>query len=302
MIEILSKLLPIFLIFFAVLGVKRLGFLNSDDGSTLLKVGFYTALPALAFQSILKVEVDASLIWLCILPGTVVGLTIALLLLLKRSLLRHVRNKTFGALLAGSAIMNTGFVLPFVQQLYGAEGLARLMIIDVFNGIVTFTIVYGMVVKLAHDQVSKKFILNKLLISPPVWALVIALILKLADLTPPAAILNTTALLAQLAAPLILIALALKFSLKIRQPRLLLVPLLARFGLGAAVGLLFVWLFQLEGVTADVVLFASMAPIGFNSITFSELEKLDVDFAVSQVSVAIVLALILMPLLAYFVG
>jgi predicted permease len=70
------------------------------------------------------------------------------------------------------------------------------------------------------------------------------------------------------------------------------VPLTLRFVLGVVIGIIFVKLLHLEGLTAQIALFASMAPIGFNSITFAELEHLDVEFASSQVSVALIVALI----------
>ncbi len=53
-------------------------------------------------------------------------------------------------------------------------------------------------------------------------------------------------------------------------------------------GLLFIRCFNLEGLNAQIVLLASIAPIGFNSITFAELENLDSEFAARQVSAAII--------------
>lgn len=169
------------------------------------------------------------------------------------------------------------------------------MIIESFNVLMTFGLVYAIAAKLGHDNPDMSFIFNKLLLAPPLWALLAAFIFRLVGFTPPtlaADVLNT---LGQVVVPVILAALGLKFTLTISRPKLLLVPLILRFGLGAVIGFSFVRLLRLEGLTAQVAMFASIAPIGFNSITFAELEHLDVEFAASQVSLGLVISLITAP-------
>lgn len=299
MLDATLKILPLLLIFLAGYGLKRAKFMTSDDGSTLLKLVFFVGAPALIFTSILKVELDASILWLSLLAPSVILITLLACFLLRRSILNSIGVKTFGALLVGSVIMNTGFLLPFVQNLYGAEGLARLAVIDAFNGLVTFTLVYAIAVKLGNDKPSTSFIIKKLLISPPLWGLVLAILCKTLELTPPKLAFDTLGLIAALVGPVILIALGLKFTPKIKYPKLLGVPLLLRFVLGAAIGIVFVKLFNLEGLTAEIALFASIAPIGFNSITFAELEHLDVEFAASQVSIGLIIALLAAPFVVH---
>jgi len=293
--DVLVQILPLILIFLFGFGLKQAKLLTTDDGSSLLKVIFYAGLPPLIFLSVLKVSTDVSLIWLCLLPPTVITLTLAATFLLRRSLLTKLDHKTFGALLSGAVIMNTGFLLPFVDKLYGAEGLARLAIIDTFNALITFSVVYAIVVKIGDHKPDHAFVWKKILLSPPLWALVIGLACKASGVVPPPVVIETFGSIAKLVAPVLLIALGLKFTLRVKNPKLLLVPLLLRFVGGAIIGILFVKLLGLEGVNAEIVLLASIAPIGFNSITFAELEKLDVEFAASQVSVGIVIAMITVP-------
>lgn len=295
MTHAILQILPLLLIFLIGFALKKAKMLSSDDGSVLLKLIFFAGVPALIFVSILKVKIDASLIWLCFFPFVITLITLGVIYLLRRSLLKKINTKTFGALVAGAVVMNTGFLLPFVEHLYGAEGLARLAVIDAFNALVTFGLVYAVIVRIGSDRPDKKFILKKLLIAPPIWALCIAIALKFLDVSPPTVVMDTLGTVAKLVGPVILIALGLKFSLKIKEPKLLLIPLVLRFGLGALIGLAFVKLLHLEGLTAQIALFASIAPTGFNSITFSELERLDVEFAASQVSIALIFALLASP-------
>jgi len=302
MLDTIVKILPLILVFGIGYGLKKLKFLTSEDGSSLLKVIFSAGVPALVFTSILKVNIDASIAILCLLPATIVGTTLLAIFALRRSLLKKVNVKTFGSLLVGVTIMNTGFLLPFVEKVYGAEGLVRFALIDTFNGLLVFSVVYAIAVKLGNEKQDNSFIVKKLFMSPPLWALVIAFTIKALGVTPPTVINDTLTMIARLVGPVILIALGLKFTPVIKKPSLLLTSLLLRFVLGGLIGIVFVKLLGLHGLNASIAIFASIAPIGFNSITFAELEKLDVDFAASQVSIAILVALIVAPIAIQLIG
>lgn len=302
MLDTIIKILPLFLIFGIGYSLKKLKFLNSDDGSSLLKLTFSAGVPALVFTSIMKVNIDSSIVILCLLPATIIGITMLVTFLLKRTLFDSINIKTFGSLLIGVSIMNTGFLLPFVEKVYGAEGLVRFALIDTFNGLIVFSVVYAIAVKLGNDKPDNSFVLKKIFMSPPLWALVAAFTLKFANITVPQSINITLSTIAGLVGPVILIALGLKFTPIIKKPRLLVGSLVLRFVLGGIIGIGFVKLFGLQGLNADIAIFASIAPIGFNSITFAELEKLDVDFAASLVSISILVALIVAPVAIQLLG
>lgn len=301
MIQAISETLPLILVFFTAFTLKKIKFLSSHDGSVLLKVVFYFGAPALIFQSILRVDLDTNTALLSILPPIVVAVGLLATMVIRKVALPKLSSKTFGALLLGAVIMNTGFLIPFVENLYGADGVARLSIIDAFNGILVFTLIYAIAVKIGNDKPDGKFIAKKLLLTPPVWALILAFIVKAFELTPPATISESLALVARMVSPMLLIAVGLKFTPKIKKPALLAVPVLLRMVLGFAVGYLFVKLFGIQGITAEIAILTSMAPIGFNSVTFSELENLDEEFAASQLSVSVFLAILLIPVAVHFI-
>lgn len=302
MLDATLKILPLLLIFLAGYGLKRAKFLSSEDGSSLLKLIFFAGAPALIFISVLKVELDISLFLLGLLAPVIAALTLLAGFVLRRSALQSIPVKTFGAMLVGAAVMNTGFLLPFIQNLYGAEGLARFAVIDAFNALAVFGLVYAVAVRFGNNEPRVSFIAKKLLISPPLWALVLALVLKSLDVTPPQFAMDTLGLVAGLVAPVVLLALGLKLTFKIEKPKLLLIPLFLRFVFGGLIGIAFVKLFGLQGLDAQVAIFASLAPIGFNSITFAELEKLDVEFAASQVSIGLIVGLIATPFIVHLVS
>lgn len=302
MLDAMLKILPLLLIFMVGYGAKKIGLLSSKDGGTLLKAVFSIGAPALIFTSILKVKLDPSLFWLCLLAPAIVAVTSLIGFLLWRSSMLKVPMKTFGAMLIGTMIMNLGFVIPFVQNLYGSEGLARLMLIDAVNALMSFTVIYIIAVNFGHDQPKLSFVAKKLVTAPPLWGLVIALIYKTFGVIPPVPVMDALSLIASFVGPLLLIALGLMFNFKLQRPKLIVVPLVLRFVIGGIVGFGFVKLLGLHGLTAEIALLASVAPIGYYSLAIAERENLDTEFASSQVSVALLVALIASPFVVQLVS
>jgi malate permease and related proteins len=66
-------------------------------------------------------------------------------------------------------------------------------------------------------------------------------------------------------------------------------------GLGMFLGLLLIYLFGLDGITRYVVILATATPIGYNTLTFSSIEKLDTEFAAALISVSILISMIYIP-------
>jgi hypothetical protein len=302
MLDAVLKIAPLLIVFLVGYGVKKAKFLSSDDGSSLLKLVFYVGAPALIFVSILKVKLDPSLLWLCVVSPAIIVVTLLIGYVLRRSLLRKLEIQTFGTLIIGATIMNLGFMIPFVQNLYGPEGLARLAIIDGVNGLICFSLIYTIAVKLGNDQPNLRFIAGKLLIAPALWAILLALVCKASGAMPPKLIMDACSMMASVVGPAVLLALGLKFSFKLQRPGLLVVPLALRFVVGGLIGFALVKLIGLHGLTAEVALMASAAPIGYYSITFSELEHLDVEFAISQVSSGLLVGLITVPFMSQLVS
>ena len=297
---IANAVVPLVIVFFAAYALKRARLLAADDGRALLRVVYFVGIPPLIFLSIMKVDIDASLLRLCLFVPFTTGIMMVIVLGLRRSALREVRATAFGPLLVGTVVMNTGFLLPFVERIAGAEGLARLVIIDTSNAIMTFSVVYVVLLRVAQDTPDVGFVVRRLVLSPPLWALVTAIIAKVLELKLPVVLWDTFEIGAALVGTAVVVALGLLFEASIRGPRLLFLALVLRFGLGLALGLAFVRIMELDGLDAGIVMFASVAPLGMNSIMFAELERLDVDFAASLVSISLVIAIVASPLTAQF--
>ena len=116
----------------------------------------------------------------------------------------------------------------------------------------------------------------------------------------PAGLVDVVDPVAQMSAPLILIALGIFFKLTLGQLRLVGLTIFVRMGLGFLFGIGFATLVGLEGQSFVVVALCSGAPIGFMALTFSSLARLDMELTTTAVSLSILVGLIYTPLLMLF--
>lgn len=294
--------MPTFLVFIIGFLLKKSKLLSSADATTLLKVVFYVGAPALIYSSVVGSSIDISVLQLFLFAPIVVGINFLLLLALQRLDFIESSKETFAAMAIGVMVMNTGFLIPFIESTLGAEGISRLILLDTGNAIITFTAVYAFAVLHGSGTSDRKYMASKIFLSPPFWTLFIALLVKVLQINTPLFIEETLSVMARVVSPAILLALGIKFVPKLAKPKLLAMGLFLRFVFGGLLGYLFVKLFGLGGFEAIIVLVASMAPIGFNSITFADLEGLDSEYAAIQVSAGLIVGLVLTPLLISFLS
>lgn len=296
--DILFKVLPPLLIFFLGYALKMLKILKKEDGDLLLKLVFYIAAPSLILTSLSTITLDSSFLLLLL-----IGPLIMLMIFIVASLclrLMPLNKSQKGVFLLASMIMNTGFLIPFALAIFDKTGVAMFLFFDALAGIFTYTFVYSLAIKHGDGKRDLAFIRQKLLVSPPTWAVLIALLLNFLHLSLPVVLQNTLHLTGNLISPLIMLALGIYFSLHVVKLRSSLLAVALRMIGGLLLGLLFSSLFHLEGTMRDIILFVSAAPVGFNTLTFSSLENLDKEFAASIISLSLLFALLFIPLLIFF--
>lgn len=297
MLEIAIDTLPIILLLLWGYSLKKFKILSSKDGSRLFILSFFVGLPALVFISIVNTEIKPSMLILALFPIIEIVLLLLLMLFFRKTIFKSISTKTFAAIALGAMILNTGFQIPFIESFYKEEGLSLYSAVILGNTIGVFTIAYAFAVSYNEGAVNAKYVLKKILISPPIWALLLALIVKSINISTPEPIYDALTLAGRFVSPITLLALGLKIEFKLTKFHNILIGLLSRFGLGLLIGIIFVNLFGLTGIEATIVLLTSIAPIGFNSITFADLEDLDSETASIQVSFGIIIGLILMPIM-----
>jgi len=131
--------------------------------------------------------------------------------------------------------MNIGFLLPFIIAAYGDDGLGRILLFDLSNGLLAFTLVYYLAFKHGKNGNSRS-IFRKFVLSVPLWALLLAFGLNFGGITIEGGVYEFLKILGDLTVPLIMLALGLLFRPRFIMPLSLLSGILIRMMIGLALG------------------------------------------------------------------
>lgn len=299
MTDVFTKLSPIILIFVLGILLRTIRVVGRDDAALMLKIVFYVALPALILLSVPDVDITRDLVLLPISAAIIIITTGLFALLVYRPIVGE--RPVLGVVLVGVMIMNTSFLYPFFLVVYGNAGFARAVAFDVGNGLLVFTLVYYVACRCGDAGHPSWSALRRLVAAPPLWAFGIGLMLNVTDIPIHSNLRAFLASVGNLLVPLVMLALGIYFSPRLVRWRLLLTVLIIRTCGGLGLGLLLVGLFGLEGLSRSIVLVCAAAPIGFNTLVFSSMTKLDVDFAASLLSTSIMLGIVYVPMIITFV-
>lgn len=297
MLEIYIKLLPVFACFFLGLLLKTLKLVRVEHGALLLKVMFFFTLPILVLVKLTETQLSPDKAYLPLMNVGINLAGLAVMFLLTRKM--EIPRPTLGVMLLCSMVINNFFTFPFIVTVLGDEAFVDAIFFDIGNAITTMTLGYALAFHYGPGDSKVRDIVLNVIKLPALWALVLAIFLNLNSVHLPATGLVILEPVGLLTMPFILVSLGIYFSPKINNPGLLLMTISARMLLGLVLGLSFVFLFNLKGVTAMVVILCGSAPIGFNGLTFSSMAKLDMTFASSVISVSILIGLFSLPILLY---
>ncbi|MFT7460448.1 MAG: putative permease, partial [Planctomycetota bacterium] len=202
--------------------------------------------------------------------------------------------------LVSSMIINNIFIFPFVLTVMGDQAFTELVIFDIGNAFMTITLTYIVAFSHGPEHTSLRNIGINALKLPAVWALIVAITLNLNSIHLPKLAMDVLDPVGLLTTPLILVALGIYFTPRIKKIRLVTITILVRMLAGFFFGLVFANVFDLQGSTFIIVILCSAAPIGFNAVTYASLAKLDMELAASAVSFSVLIGMITSPLLLYF--
>ena len=297
MLEIYIKLLPVFGFF--VLGIMLNSFrlVPQRYGGNLLKFMFYITLPALVLVKLTEFSIGLDKFYLPLLN---IGINLAcMLVMILVTWKMSIDRRTLGVMLVSSMILNNLITLPFVLTVLGGQAFTEVIIFDIGNALMTITLTYVVAFQFGPETTSFRKVLINMVKLPAIWALVLAMYLNFNFIHLPSSLIKILEPLGSLTSPLILIALGIYFTPKMKQFPLVATTVFVRMFVGLIVGFSLANVFELEGSTYIIVILSSAAPIGFNAVTYATLAKLDMEFATSAVSFSILIGMISSPLLLY---
>ena len=293
--ETLIRLAPIFCFFVMGVILRKLEVAKKADGDFILRLVFFVTLPLLILITLPEAELTAAKAMLPVANIVVNLLCFATVVLAmgRMSLTRAVQ----GSMVMNTMIVNNAFMFPFVLAVYGQTGFADAVLYDFGNAIMVATVTFTIAYRYSDEPYLRFAMARRIVTSPIFWALGLGVVLSLSGTPIPEPVVAIIDPLAQMTAPLILIALGIFFSFSARQYKLVGLALFIRMGLGLVFGIGFASLVGLEGETFVVVALCSGAPIGFMALTFSSMARLDTELTASAVSLSILIGLIYTPLL-----
>jgi malate permease and related proteins len=293
MFDLAFLLAPVFATFFLGMLLRKTSVLDDYAADVLFKLVYHLTLPALLLSVLSLVMISASMFFLPLISSLLILLTLAAAMLTGKAL--SMPKPSWAVLVGGSIIMNLGFVMPFIQSFYGDDGLARLFVFAIPNGLSASAIACTFGCRNEHGAAKGPG--RKLMTSPPLLALLAALLMNACNLHPlpiATAVLHS---IGELTVPLILLGLGASFRIAKVNPLHLAAAITLRMALGLALGVWLASLFGLEGLDRAIVVLSASAPAGFAIITFASIEKFDREFAATLVASSMIVAMILIPVL-----
>ncbi|MBN1968968.1 MAG: AEC family transporter [Candidatus Delongbacteria bacterium] len=291
MIEVYEKIAYIPILFIISFFLKKAKVFDKSSADLMLKIVFYLGLPAILIDSFSKIDLS-----LVDLKLTFFGfLIISANLIISTSYFYLKKRSITNIYVVGSAIMNNGFLIPFIKSYFGEEGLSRLFILDLANGILAFTIVYFIASKENHSYNGKNLI--RFLKSPPLIFLLVAFIIGFGNIQIPKIIIPAINSLSELTIPLIILSLGLYFEFNIKMFVKGFNVLLFRVIPALIVAIFIVLFFDVSKLDKSIIIICAIAPVGFNTLTFASMEDLDTKLASSAVSTGILYGMIVIPII-----
>jgi len=295
--ETLLRLLPVIVGMAAGYSLRRLGMVDHRDGETVFKLVFYIFLPAVIFMSLSTVDLGGKF---AIYPVAAVAL-IGAGYLAGRLVAAKARfdSVQVAVLLTSCMVVNTGFALPFIQALYGQEGVARIAAFDAVNVTITLTWAYHTAARGNPRHRGGSLLLDRLTKSPALYAVVAGLLVNLAGIHVPAAIAEPAAKFGSATTVVIPLGIGILFDPVGGSLRKAALIVGTRVGSGIFVAAAIVLLFGLDGMDRTIVLLFGVAPVAFSAVTFASLENLDVRLTTSALSLSLAIGVIMSLLITF---
>ncbi len=295
--DIANNILPLFFIFGMGFASKKLGFLTKENADLFLKLFFYLVLPAVVLLSISRVPLTLELISLPLLAIGMFLLSFTCATVTCRFF--RLKPASLGVFLIGSIILNGSFVYPFVYVMYGEKGMAIAYLFDFGNAIIAFSFAYYLACRYGSSGKTQTNLYKKFLLSPPLLALSVAVMINLSGLKIPSAGQELLKIMGGMTTPLIMLSLGIYFSPRIVKPGPLLTVILIRMLGGLIFGYLLVAVFGLSGVNKTITLIMAVSPSAMNTLIYASMEGLDKEFAASIISYTTAISMILISVLIF---
>ena len=284
-----------------VLGVmfQRLKALPADAAQALTLVVLYVCLPAAVLRYTPRLELSAALLGVAAVPWLLLVATVLAVGALARVL--KLRRDQHGVLLLTVALGNTSFLgYPLTRALIGEDALPYAVVYDQFGAfLIMSTFGLWVLARYGGEAVpSPREMARKVLLFPPLWALVVGLTVMPAS--PPSWIDGALLRLSEALLPLAMltIGLSVRFALPRDELKPLAAGLVLKLALMPALALLLVPLLGMTGDMARTTVLEAAMPSMVTAGALAIAQGMAPRLAAAMVGYGLLLSLVTLPLWA----
>ena len=278
---------------------QRLKALPADAAQALTLVVLYVCLPAAVLRYAPRLELSAALLGVAAVPWLLLVATVLTVGALARVL--KLRRDQHGVLLLTVALGNTSFLgYPLTRALIGEDALPYAVVYDQFGAfLIMSTFGLWVLARYGGEAVpSPREMARKVLLFPPLWALVVGLTVMPAS--PPSWIDGALLRLSEALLPLAMLTIGL--SVRFALPRDELKPLAAGLALKLAVmpalALLLVPMLGMSGDMARTTVLEAAMPSMVTAGALAIAQGMAPRLAAAMVGYGLLLSLVTLPLWA----
>jgi predicted permease len=272
------------IIIFLGYGLKKIKILKQSDGEAIGRIILNVTLPGLILNTLPNIVINAELSILPFLDLFFAGLAFGISFLFFKNLPKDQRGLRYIC----SMGFNIGlFAYPFIQGIYGTEGLAYIAMFDLGNAFVIFFFTYIIAAyyspKEAHADIWK--IVKKALTFPPLLSYIAGIILNIFHVVFPNGVTVFLTILASANSPLVLVLLGLYLNFNLPKEHLKTISqvLGIRYLLGLCLGIVLYFALPLSDLFREMLLIGLLLPISMAVIPYS----VDFGYDTDQVGVIV---------------
>ncbi|RCW49812.1 MULTISPECIES: AEC family transporter [Halanaerobium] len=275
---------------------KKVSIIDQTDGNTLVKIVMNITLPSLIITVFSNIDLSVNLIFLpliCILYGLISWL-------LARKIFIKLPRYNKGSLVISLLGFNIGlFAYPFVENIWGTQGLQYIAFFDMGNAVIIFGLTY-IVASFYNEQKAEysiKTIFKKLIRFIPLMSYFLALILSLTNINISNTIIySILEKFATINGPLVLMILGLylDFSLERSEIKGIFRVISFKYIFGLLIGISLYYILPFEKLYRAVILISLIMPTGMAVIPYSLENNLNLKLSASIVNLTNIMSFTLL--------
>ena len=277
--------------------LKRIDFLSEKDIDPFNKIVMYILMPCMIFHAIYAADLN-SISNMGILPLIILGSSLATgavsFIILKQL---KLDDKTLWSVLVTVMIANTAFMgYPVNLGIYGQDGFLRAIFCDIATLSTFLLLSFVLILKFGGTV---KTAVKKIAFFPPLWAVILGLILNFINVPIGPVLDNTVNYLGQGAIPLIMVTLGLSidFSALKRSRAMIAFTSIMKLAFFPFIAFLLATYLGLVNLEHTVSVIEAAMPSGMMSLLLAITYKLDYEMTSDCILINTVISLITLPII-----